>query len=231
LRLLYGAMRLLSPSWTDELHAATSDYQVRVFDRDLEKVVKTDVRIALELAAAAKYFTLVLDEPVAEKLPGAAAKPKAAKAQAKAGKAKADAGVADRDELKIQGRDHGVRIGIWELSSGKLLLRDHLEAGAAFVPMGRIKAASKKLLQVQQRQVNNCGIAADLRERVGAVLGGAADLGGASALAPGAIAAPDGSPSAATIGTGAKPAEPAASAVGQPEPVIRRDPVRPISTH
>lgn len=162
LRLMYGAMRVLSSAWTDDLHATTTDYQVRVFERDLDKVVKTDVRIALELSTEAKYFTLLIDEPAANTPRKAPAKPKAEGASAKKG---ADAG-AERAELRVQGRDHQVRIGIWNLKTGKLLLRDRIAAGAEFVPMGRTHVASEKSLAAQQRQVNNCGIAADLRDRV-----------------------------------------------------------------
>jgi hypothetical protein len=164
LRLMYGALRLLSPAWTDELHAATTDYQVRVFERDLDKVVKTDVRIALELQAVAKYFTLVLDEPA---LSSSGKKDAPAKADAKSKKSGkgADAGV-ERAELRVQGKDHGVRVGIWDLSTGEALFRGRFQAGAEFVPMGRSHSTSAELRRAQQRQVNSCGIAADLRDRL-----------------------------------------------------------------
>jgi hypothetical protein len=198
LRLMYGAMRLLSPTWTDELHATTTDYQVRVFERDLEKVVKTDVRIALELATTAKYFTLVLDEPPADAPTKGKAKPKSgSKSESKGSGAGGDAG-AERAELRVQGRDHTVRVGVWDLASGRPLLRDRLLAGAEFVPMGRSKVASEKSLAAQQRQVNNCGIAADLRERVSAAQGGSA----ADVAAPAASSA---APPRGPIGTGVTP--------------------------
>ncbi len=149
LRLMYNAMRILSPAWTDELHEATSDYQVRVFERDLEKVTKTDVFIGLEMVTRARYFTVLLDE-VPEQgvtpVPGGE-----------------DAGVLGRPELRIQGQDHRVRVGIWDLTKREVVLRAAFDAGADFVPMGRMKAASQRSLDAQQRQVNNCGIAADLR--------------------------------------------------------------------
>jgi hypothetical protein len=152
LRLMYGAMRLLSPAWTDELHAATSDYQLRVFERDLEKVVKTDVRIALELTETARYFTALLDETPKE---GISRHPEGS-----------DAGLLARPELRVQGQAHGVRIGIWDLQSGDLLLRHRFEAGVRFVPMGRSQSASQHSLDAQQRQANNCALAADVKDLV-----------------------------------------------------------------
>ncbi len=149
MRLMYGALRILSSDWTDELHEATSDYQVRVFDRDLEKVARTDVKIAVELVSTARFFTVLLDETPEQGLPPLAEG--------------ADAGGLGRPELRIQGIDHPVRLGIWDLESEEQLFRVRLDAGAEFVPMGRMKAMSQRSLDAQQRQVNNCGIAADLR--------------------------------------------------------------------
>jgi hypothetical protein len=78
-------------------------------------------------------------------------------------------------------------VGIWDLKSGKLLLRDRIAAGAEFVPIGRSHVASEKSLAAQQRQVNNCGVAADLRDRVAKAQG-----------APSEPVAPQGSPVAPT---------------------------------
>jgi hypothetical protein len=152
LRLMYNAMRVLSPAWTDELHEATSDYQVRLFERDLEKVGRTDVYIGLDLVERARYFTALLDE-----IPdgGITATPGGE-----------DAGVLGRPELRIQGQDHRVRVGIWDLRADKIVLRTTFDAGADFVPMGRMKTVGQRSLDAQQRQVNNCGIAADLRQFV-----------------------------------------------------------------
>ncbi len=152
MRLMYSALRILSSDWTDELHEATSDYQVRVFERDLEKVARTDVKIAIELVSTARYFTLLLDEMPQGGLP---ALPEGQ-----------DAGGVGRAELRVQGVEHPVRLGVWDLSSGQQLFRGKFRAGAQFVPMGRMKALSQRSLDAQQRQVNNCGIASDFRAQV-----------------------------------------------------------------
>lgn len=154
MRLMYGALRVLSPGWTDELHQATSDYQVRLFQRDLEKVAKTDVKIAIDLVGTAEYFTVLLDEVPAGGIAGE--------------ETAADAGAATRPELLIQGQDHRVRLGVWDLGSEQQLFAGTFTAGADFIPMGRAKMASQRSLDAQQRQVNNCGIASDLRAAVSA---------------------------------------------------------------
>jgi hypothetical protein len=151
LRLMYGALRVLSSDWTDELHSATSDYQVRVFERDLEKVSRTDVKIAIDLTTSARYFTALLDEVPDEGIrpvPGG------------------DAGVLGRPELRVQGQDHAVRLGIWDLESGETMFRGRITAGSRFIPMGRLKSASQPTLDAQQRQVNNCGVATEFMARV-----------------------------------------------------------------
>src|SRR5690606_38549138 len=62
LRMMYRALRVLSPEWSDDLHQATDDYQVRVFSRDLDKAFRDDVPIAIDMTTRAKFFTAVLDE-------------------------------------------------------------------------------------------------------------------------------------------------------------------------
>lgn len=161
LRLMYAGLRILSPEWTDELHAATSDYQTRVFERDLEKVAKTDIPIAIDLVSTARYFTVLLDEAPEGGFD-------ALRERSEQEKSTEEGAV--RPALLIQGLDHAVRLGIWEVASGRELFRGRFQAGAEFVPMGRQKTAPQRNLDAQQRQVNNCGIAVDFRARVASVL-------------------------------------------------------------
>ncbi len=152
LRIMYRVFRVLGSDWTDELHAAGSDYEVRLFERDLEKVVRTDVKVTTELIGQANYFTALLDELPEQGLPP---HPEGA-----------DAGISGRPELRVQGYDHRVRLGIWDIRAEKLMFRGRFDAGADFIPMGQMKLAPQRVLDAQQRQVNNCGIASDFRRRV-----------------------------------------------------------------
>jgi hypothetical protein len=152
LRLMYRAMRVLSSDWSDDLHKATDEWQVRTFENDLEKVMRDDITIAAQLTSGAKYFTALLDvipkQGLPPEVPGE------------------DPEGMNRPELRVQQVDHPVRLGVWDLESGAQLVRLKIDAGAQFVPMGRMKTSSEETQRAQQRQVNNCSIAAELRERL-----------------------------------------------------------------
>jgi hypothetical protein len=152
LRMMYRGLRVLSPTWSDELHQAGDDYQVRVFSRDLDKAFKDDVPIAIEMITRAKYFTAVLDE-----MPRKGFSPASA--------SQADAGL-ERDELRVQLVEHPVRVGIWDLTSGQSVLRMRVESGAEIMPIGRSHMAEPHVMAAQQRQANNCGIALDVKARI-----------------------------------------------------------------
>lgn len=152
LRMMYRGLRVLSPTWSDELHQASDDYQVRVFSRDLDKAFKDDVPIAIEMITRAKYFTVVLDEAPKNGLP-------ASRAQ------QADAGL-ERDELRVQLLQHPVRVGIWDLTSGKSVFRMRVDSGAEIMPIGRSHNSEPRVMAAQQRQANNCGIALDVKARI-----------------------------------------------------------------
>jgi hypothetical protein len=152
LRMMYRALRILSPEWSDELHQAGDDYQVRVFSRDLDKAFRDDVPIAIEMVTRAKYFTAVLDEEP-KSLPPAS-----------------DSGDdLDRKELRVQLVPHAVRVGIWEVSTGKQVFRMRTSAGADLMPIGRTHVVEQRVQDAQQRQANNCGIALDVKERIGSI--------------------------------------------------------------
>lgn len=154
LRMMYRALRILSPEWSDELHQAGDDYQVRVFSRDLDKAFRDDVPMAIEMVTRAKYFTAVLDE-----------EPKTPLALP----SETDGDDLDRKELQVQLVPHTVRVGIWELESGKQVLRMRTSVGAKLMPIGRNHVVEQRVQDAQQRQANNCGIALDVKERIGAV--------------------------------------------------------------
>lgn len=153
LRMMYRGLRVLSQAWSDELHQAGDDYQVRVFSRDLDKAFKDDVPIAIDMITGAKYFTAVLDE-----------EPKSSASKAPV-RAAGDAGL-EREELRVQLLEHPVRVGIWELATGKSVLRMRVQTGSEIMPIGRSHVADSRVMAAQQRQANNCGIALDVKARI-----------------------------------------------------------------
>jgi hypothetical protein len=145
MRLAYRTLRVLSSEWTDELHATTSELAVSAYDRDLDSTTRFDVRIAADILARSRYFTLVLDEDPKDGLPAELP----------------DAG--ETPEERVQRVGHWARVGVWELASGKQLLRHRSEAAGEFVPMGERVVRDPAILAAQARQVNSCQLALDVR--------------------------------------------------------------------
>ncbi len=145
MRLAYRTLRVLSNEWTDELHGASSELGVNAYDRDLDSVTRYDVRIAADILARSKYFTLVLDEDPEGGLPTELP----------------DAG--ETPEERLQRVGHRARVGIWELASGRPLLRLRAEAAGEFVPMGERVVRDPAVVAAQARQVNSCQLALAVR--------------------------------------------------------------------
>jgi hypothetical protein len=157
LRLAYRTLRILSSEWTDELHQATTDLSVRAFELDLDAVTKNDVPVAIEVLSRAKYFTAVLDEDpptgLPEPLPHAANE------------------LAETEEERVQRAAHPARVGIWDLRTRRPVLTLRTNAAGEFVPVGDRSQAEGRTLAAQQRQVNSCALALEVKEALGAQAG------------------------------------------------------------
>jgi hypothetical protein len=189
MRLAYQAWRVLSSDWTDELHEATNDLKVRAFERELARVSKNDVPIAVRMMKKAELFTLVVDEPPEGELPE-------------------PLGPFETIEQRIQRVAHPARVGVWELDTGKQLVRLRARADGEFVPVGSQHVAhvpdearsedERRSVAAQQRQANSCALALavkdSIQKRQGAVQksressAGGAGAGGGGAEAGGADA-------------------------------------------
>lgn len=151
LRLLYAALRVLTPEWTRELEEAGNDLAVRALEGDLEKVTKHDVPLAAEIVRRARYFTVVLDEEPEGGVPGLPE-----------GEEKLD----ETLEQRLQHEPHFARVGIWDVQSERLLASVRAEAAGRFVWAGRQPIEEHKIRRAQQRQANNCALAVEVRERI-----------------------------------------------------------------
>jgi hypothetical protein len=152
LRLLYRTLRILSSEWTDELHQASTDLAVRAFELDLDAVTHNDVPVAVEVLQRARYFTAVLDEEPADGLPAPLARAKGEKEESA--------------EERIQRAPHAARVGIWDVRANRVVVRLRAEAAGEFVPVGDRGAAGPETLAAQQRQVNSCALALDVKEAI-----------------------------------------------------------------
>jgi len=151
LRLAYRTLRILSPEWTDELHQAGTDLSVRAFELDLDAVTQNDVPAAIEMLSRARYFTTVLDEDPPTGIPPPLTREKGRSEESQ--------------EERIARVSHTARVGIWDVRDGQLLLRLRATAGGDFVPMGAARAvASPETLAAEQRQVNSCALALEVKE-------------------------------------------------------------------
>ena len=144
MRLAYRALRILSTDWTDELHLSNNDLEVRLRERDLERVAHDDVPIAVQMFQTARYFTLVLDEDPKGGLPAPLDKK-------------------ETEEQRVQRAPHAARVAVWEFSSGRQLVRVRREVAARAVPVGE-RTAEQHSEASQQRQVNSCALALAVKE-------------------------------------------------------------------
>jgi hypothetical protein len=149
LRLLYEGLRVLDPEWSKALEATTDELQVRAIGLDLDDVAKHEAVAAAELVRRVKYFTAVLDE-------------------APAAGAVVEAAAGESAEHALQATDHMVRVGIWDIERALPLAILRLEAAGRFVRLGSRAVPDPAAVRVQQRQANNCAVATDVRETLGA---------------------------------------------------------------
>lgn len=172
-RLLYEALRVIGPEWTQALEEARDDLQVRAMELDLEDASKHEVVAAAELARRSKYFTLVLDE---------------------APEGQAPAPLADESPAEgLQVVDHFARVGVWDIEKGTLLLAARVEAAASL----RGGSASRgsiplEVQRAQQRQANSCAAAEEVRDLLqpaaaSDAAGTGVDGSGAALGAPGTV--------------------------------------------
>ncbi|MCC6216141.1 MAG: hypothetical protein IT376_14855 [Polyangiaceae bacterium] len=154
LRLAYRALRVLSSAWSDELHRASNDITVRVFERDLDRVTREDVPVAAEILVRARYLTLVIDEDGASGLPDALP----------------DAG--ETDVERLWRTEHPARVVVWRLADGEEVARLRATAGGQLAHVGQRRPAPE-IEAAQQRQANACALAVALKEQTTAGAAGA----------------------------------------------------------
>ena len=124
---------------------------MRAFELDLDAVTQNDVPTAIELLSRARYFTAVLDEDPPTGIPPALTREKGRSEESQ--------------EERIARVSHPARVGIWDVRSGQLLLRLRATAGGDFVPMGAARTvASPETIAAEQRQVNSCALALEVKE-------------------------------------------------------------------
>lgn len=148
MRLVYRALHVLSSKWTDEVHQAKNELAIDAYTGGLDSVTRVDVPAAIEVFQRAKIATVVLDEAPPGGLPPAVA------------------GSEETEAERLQRTPHMARIGVWELGSGKPLLRLRTEASGALREVGERKVQDPVTIAARQRQANSCSLALAARDKI-----------------------------------------------------------------
>jgi hypothetical protein len=148
LRAAYHGTRVLGDEWSVNLRTAGDDMRMRLLEREFESAVKDDVPLVIDMLTRAQFYLLVLDED-----PPGFAPP--------AGKPALEA---------IQAEPHAARVLLYGLKQGmdRLLLRVRRDVAGRFIPAGENAATDPEIVEAQQRQVNSCQLALDVRAAIGA---------------------------------------------------------------
>ena len=155
MRTAYHGTRVLGDDWTVRLRTASDDMSMRLLEREFDSAVKDDIPLVIEVLTRAEFFLLVLDEDPEGALPK------------------------DKPALEsIQAMPHAARVHLFGLKTGmdKPLLRVRREVAGQFVTMpafdddaGTVASAPNDpdILASQQRQVNSCQLALQVRGALG----------------------------------------------------------------
>jgi hypothetical protein len=135
----YASTRILTDDWTQDVKDADDDLRLRVFAQQYDKAVGKEIPLAIDIVKRATFFLLVLDEDVAE----------AAKL--------VDGGGITEEALQLV--PHPSRVHLFDLASGRELLRLRRTGDARVVPAGERAVVDSETLDAMQRQANNCSLA------------------------------------------------------------------------
>ncbi|HEX3344592.1 MAG TPA: hypothetical protein VHS09_08460, partial [Polyangiaceae bacterium] len=131
--------RILTEDWVNEVKDADDDLRLRIFSRQYDKAVTDEIPLAIEVVKRAQFFLLVLDEDSPD-----AVKP-------------ADGGPLTEEALQLV--PHPSRVQLFDLASGKEILRLLRTGDAQVIQAGERAVADEETRDAMQRQANNCALA------------------------------------------------------------------------
>jgi hypothetical protein len=142
MRTAYHGTRVLGDEWSLQLRTASDDMRMRLLEREFESAIKDDIPLVIDVLTRAQFFLVVIDEEP----PGFAPPP-------------------GRAIEALQALPHAARVALFNLKSGKdqPLLRIRREMNARFVPAGDTSPSDPDVVDAQQRQVNSCQLALEVR--------------------------------------------------------------------
>lgn len=138
----YEATRILTDEWVSEVESAPDPLRLRVFEEQYEKAISTEIPLAIDSVKRAQFFLLVLDEDSDE------------------AKQAAEGGIVTVAMLETT--PHYARVHLWNLGTGKEVVRVRRAAEAGFVFAGEHEVRDPETLDAMKRQVNNCALAKEV---------------------------------------------------------------------
>ncbi len=140
----YAATQILTEAWVGAVREADDDMALRLRAEQYDVAVRDRIPLAIDVVRRARFFLLVLDEDVPD------------------AEAVADGGLVD--ELVLQSIPHPARVHLFDLPSGREILRLRRSGDAQVIQAGERAISDPETRGAMQRQANNCILARRVQE-------------------------------------------------------------------
>ncbi|MBW2526530.1 MAG: hypothetical protein JRI23_20280 [Deltaproteobacteria bacterium] len=170
LRLAYRVMWLLTDDWVDEVNAITTELTMRGAVASFDSWNQYDITVAADLLTRAKYFMVVVDEPLeGEPAPSGDSAPVDDPAWRLAEKKSEVFRGGRADEMgineSIPTKPHKARVCAWRIEDGRQVLAVRRDAAGRM--LGPASGVDAEVLKSRQRQANSCALAMEVRTAIG----------------------------------------------------------------
>ncbi len=135
----YSATRILTDDWVKEVQGADEDLRLKVFQEQYDKAVGSEIPLAVDIVKRAQFFLLALDEDVPEAARYVESGP--------------------ITEAALQLVPHPTRVHLFDVATGRELLRLRRSGDAQVIPAGERVITDPEMMEAMQRQANNCSLA------------------------------------------------------------------------
>lgn len=135
----YAATRILTDEWVHDVDTADDDLRLKIFQEQYEKAVGGEVPLAVDIVKRAQFFLLALDEDVPEAARFVESGP--------------------ITEAALQLVPHPTRVHLFDVATGRELLRLRRSGDAQVIPAGERVITDPEMMDAMQRQANNCSLA------------------------------------------------------------------------
>jgi hypothetical protein len=135
----YAATRILTDEWVHDVETADDDLRLKIFEEQYDKAVGGEVPLAVDIVKRSQFFLLALDEDVPEAARFVESGP--------------------ITEAALQLVPHPTRVHLFDVATGRELLRLRRTGDAQVIPAGERVITDPEMMDAMQRQANNCSLA------------------------------------------------------------------------